>query len=137
MWTYEHSVDTTGSPAAVWSCYSDAAKWRTWDAGIEELEIHGPFEAGTKVTMKPAGQDPVTFTLVQVVPGELLIDETDFGGATLRFIHRLQPIAGGTRITHRVEIDGPAADEIGPELGPAVTWDLPEAMDVLAKLAGQ
>jgi hypothetical protein len=137
MWTYEHSVETTGTPAAVWNCYADPTLWRTWDAGIEELDIHGPVQTGTTVTMKPAGQDPVTFTIVEARPGELMIDETDLGGATLRFIHRLRPVAGGTRITHRVEIDGPAADEIGPGLGPAVTADLPEAMEALAKLAGR
>jgi hypothetical protein len=50
----------------------------------------------------------------------------------LRFVHLLEPAAGGgTRITHRVEVEGPAASEIGPN----VASDLPEAMAALAAAA--
>ena len=47
-------------------------------------------------------------------------------------VHRLEPLpGGGTRVTYRTEITGPAAEQVGPELGPAITADFP---DVLAKL---
>jgi len=39
----------------------------------------------------------------------------------------------GTRILYRTEITGPAADQVGPELGPQITADL---TDVLAALVG-
>jgi hypothetical protein len=47
-------------------------------------------------------------------------------------VHRLVPEADGTRIVYRTEITGPDADQVGPQLGPAITADFP---DVLAKLA--
>ena len=51
-------------------------------------------------------------------------------------MHRLEPAAGGrTRIIYRTEITGPAADQAGPELGPAITADFPEVLASLAKLA--
>jgi hypothetical protein len=54
------------------------------------------------------------------------------GGVTLRFSHTLQLLeGGGTRVIHRLEVSGPAADQVGPELGPAITKDFPEAMDAL------
>jgi hypothetical protein len=37
----------------------------------------------------------------------------------------------GTKVTHSLEITGPAAEEVGPQLGPAITEDFPEAMDAL------
>ena len=44
----------------------------------------------------------------------------------------MQPLeGGGTKVTHRLEITGPAADQVGPELGPAITEDFPEALDAL------
>jgi hypothetical protein len=54
------------------------------------------------------------------------------GEITLRFSHTLEPLeSGGTKVTHRLEITGPAAGSAGPELGPAITEDFPEAMDAL------
>jgi hypothetical protein len=45
---------------------------------------------------------------------------------SLRTVHRLEPAAGGrTRIIYRTEITGLAADQAGPELGPAITADFP------------
>jgi hypothetical protein len=135
MWEYEHTVETTASPETIWGHYADVANWGTWDASVQKIEMHGPFAEGTDITLRPAGQDPVTFKIAELRDRELFVDEAALPGATLRFIHRLAPTAAGTRITHRVEIDGPAAGEFGPGLGPAVTADIPEAMAGLVKLA--
>ena len=82
--------------------------------------------------MKPKGQDPITSVIIQAAENRVYADQTDMGDVTLRFSHTLQPLAGGgTRVTHRLEITGPAGDQIGPELGPAITEDFPEAMDAL------
>lgn len=135
MWEYEHTVETTAPPEAVWARYEDVANWGTWDSSVQEATLHGPFAEGSEVTLRPVGQDPVTFTIAELKRLELFIDETALPGANLRFIHRLAVTGTGTSITHRVEIDGPAAGEFGPRLGPAVTADIPEAMAGLAKLA--
>jgi hypothetical protein len=82
--------------------------------------------------MKPKGQDPITSVIVQATENELYADQTDLDEVTLRFSHTLRRLArGGTRVTHRLEITGPAADQVGPVLGPAITEDFPEAMDAL------
>jgi hypothetical protein len=74
--------------------------------------------------------------LVEVTPPELFTDEMDAGDFVVRTMHRLQPAAGGlTRISYRTEITGPAAGQIGPELGPQITADFPEVLAALAKLA--
>jgi hypothetical protein len=54
----------------------------------------------------------------------------------VRTAHRLEPAeAGGTRIVYRTEITGPAADQVGPELGPAITGDFPDVVAALARIA--
>ena len=74
--------------------------------------------------------------LTEIVPGELFADEMDGGDFTVRTVHRLEPAADGqTRIIYRTEITGPAADHIGPQLGPAITADFPDVLAALAKLA--
>jgi hypothetical protein len=39
------------------------------------------------------------------------------------------------RVTYRTEISGPNADEMGPQVGPAITGDFPETIDALIRLA--
>jgi uncharacterized protein YndB with AHSA1/START domain len=136
MWEYEHSMQTTAAPEVVWRLWSDVAAWPRWNDGIETITIDGPFAVGTMVTMTPPGDDPIRMRLMEVVPGELFTDEMDGGDFVVRTVHRLESAAGGrTRIIYRTEITGPAAGQVGPELGPEITADFPEVLAALAKLA--
>ena len=135
-WEYEHSTETTAPAQALWRHSTDVPAWPSWNAGIEKIQIDGPFRAGTAFTMTPPGEDPVTMRLTQVVPGQLFTDEMDAGDFTVRTEHRLTPLpGGGTRITYRTQITGPAAGQAGPELGPAITADFPDVLAALAALA--
>ncbi|WP_250280584.1 MULTISPECIES: SRPBCC family protein [unclassified Frankia] len=136
MWEYEHSATAEVTAEAVWKLYVDTASWSIWDTGIVGLALDGPFVPGTTGKLTPKGQDPVIITLVEVEENRSFIDEANLGGIVLRAIHRLEPLADGrTRITHRIEITGPAADTLGPQIGPAVTAGVPETIATLARLA--
>jgi hypothetical protein len=135
MWTYEHSLDTTATTERIWQLYSDVRTWPSWDQANEYTTLDGPFRAGSRGTMKFTGQDPLPFTLVAVAPGRYFADETDLGDIVIRFEHRLHAGAGKTTITTRVTISGPAADQLGPELGPQVTADVPAQLAAIAALA--
>ena len=76
MWSHEDSIETSALPARVWKFFSDVARWKDWNAGIERMEIHGPFAKGTTFTMQPPGQDALTSTLIEVKPNESFTDET-------------------------------------------------------------
>ena len=132
MWTTEHTVETPASADAVYALYADVAGWPAWDESVDLAELDGPFAAGTTGRLRPAGLETLPFTLVWAEVGRGFTDETPFMGHLLRFVHLLEAAAGGgTRITHRVEIDGPAAAEMGPN----VASDLPEAMAALVAAA--
>jgi uncharacterized protein YndB with AHSA1/START domain len=136
MWEYEHSVETTAAADVVWRLWSDIAGWPRWNDGVEQITIDGPFAAGTTFTMTPPGDEAIRMRLTEVVPGQLFTDEMDAGDFVVRTVHRLEPAAGGrTRIIYRTEISGPAADQAGPQLGPAITADFPGVVAALAKLA--
>jgi uncharacterized protein YndB with AHSA1/START domain len=136
MWQREHEATTSATADAVWQRWSDMPQWPQWNDGIEKITVDGPFEVGTTFTMTPPGDDPIRLRLVEIVPGELFADEMDGGDFVVRTEHRLQTAAdGGTRIIYRTQISGPAADQVGPELGPAITADFPEVLAVLIKLA--
>jgi uncharacterized protein YndB with AHSA1/START domain len=135
MWEFEHRVQTTVSPAELWRHWSDMAAWPRWNNGIEKITIDGPFAVGTRFTMKPPGDDPVEMRIAEIVPGESFVDEMDAGDFVVRTVHRLEQGDGITTIVYRTEITGPAAAQVGPELGPAITADFPDVLEALVKLA--
>jgi uncharacterized protein YndB with AHSA1/START domain len=136
MWEYEYSAQTVASPEAVWRHFADVAAWPSWNAGIEKIELHGPFEVGTTFTMTPPGEDPITMRLTEIVPGQRWTDEMDAGDFVVRTVHALRPTGtGGTTIIYRTEFHGPAADQAGPEIGPAITADFPDVVGALIAVA--
>jgi len=138
MWSYEHSIQTAANVAAIWELYSDVSTWPSWDAGIASISLNGPFVVGATGEITPEGQGPLPFILTEVTPNNEFADETMLvdAGIVIRFRHTLTALASdGTRITHRVEIDGPAADTLGPQIGPDMTSGIPETMNALAHRA--
>ena len=132
MWTHEHTGEAAASPEAVWRVLRELDDWPAWDTSMEWVRLQGPFGVGSQVLMKPKGQEPITSLIVEATENRVYADETEFGEVRLRFSHTLEPLAhGGTTVMHRLEITGPAADTVGPELGPAITEDFPEAMAAL------
>ena len=136
MWTHEHVAETAVSAEAIWKVLSDIDGWARWDTSMETISIEGPFAVGTYVSMTPKGQESIRSVITDIRENELYADETDMGDVKLRFSHTLVRLpAGGTRVVHVLQITGPAADEVGPQLGPAITEDFPEAMDALLACA--
>lgn len=144
MWDYQYVVDAEVTPAQVWACYSDPAAWPRFDRGLAEVTLQGPFEAGTRGAFlpkesDPRGPDPLPFVLVRAVKDGGFTAQTEIpGSVTMRFVHRLAELpGGGARITHGVEIDGPDADTLGPQIGPGVTEVIPGIVSALVELAAE
>jgi hypothetical protein len=136
MWTNEHSIETTSSPDAIWRLWSDVSGWPAWNSDIEHIEISGPFAAGSTITMTPVGQDPVELRIAEAVEPDLFVDEASLGDVVVRTIHRVEPVADDrNRVTYRIEISGPAAARVGPELGPQISGDFPETLSALVRQA--
>ncbi|SED21798.1 polyketide cyclase [Streptomyces sp. TLI_105] len=136
MWEYEHGVETTAAPEAIWRLWADVENWGTWNAEIEKIEISGPFEVGARITMTPPGDDPVELRVAEAVEGELFVDEARFGDLLLRTVHRIDRLDGErVRVVYRMEITGTGADEVGPRIGPGITADWPDTMAALTELA--
>ncbi|AYG78505.1 hypothetical protein DWB77_00613 [Streptomyces hundungensis] len=136
MWTYEHSIETDAAPEAIWGLWADVPNWGDWNADIANIRISGPFEAGAEIVMTPAGDDPVHLLVAETAVNELFVDEARFDGLLLRTTHRLdQGESLRTQVTYRMEITGTGADEVGPQIGPAITGDWPDTMAALVQLA--
>jgi uncharacterized protein YndB with AHSA1/START domain len=134
MWTHEDSIETSAPPARVWELFSNVARWKDWNAGIESIELHGPFAEGTTFAMQSPGQEDLTSTLIEVIPNESFTDETVVDETRVLVRHNLVPLASGrTRIINSTQITGPGATEIGL----MVASDFPEVLAALKNLAEQ
>jgi hypothetical protein len=99
-------------------------------------ELVGPFAAGGTIVMTPIGEDPVELRIAEAVEPELFVDEAELGEIVVRTTHRVQPLDGErTRVTYRMEITGPAADTLGPQIGPEISGDFPQTLAALAERA--
>jgi Polyketide cyclase / dehydrase and lipid transport len=136
VWTNEHSIETAASPEAIWRLWSDVAGWSEWNADIEHIEMSGPFAAGSTISMTPVGQDPIELRIAETSEPDLFVDEATLADVVVRTIHRVEGLEGDrSRVVYRMEITGPAADTVGPELGPQISADFPETLSALAQHA--
>jgi len=132
IWRSEYAIETSANAETIWTIFCDVPAWKTWNAGIEQIDINGPFAAGTWFTMKPPGEEALRSQLIEVRENACFVDETRVGDLVVRVAHRIESVGPGrTRIVYAVDARGPQASEIGP----AVASDFPEVLASLAKLA--
>ena len=122
MWTTEYRQSTDAAPETLWSVLGDVDNWGSWNAGIETIAMDGPLAVGATFQMKPPGEDTVSSTIAELEQNRLLTDVTDLGDLVVRVAHRLDPLPdGGTAVSYRVEVTGPAADAVGEEVGTSIS----------------
>lgn len=137
MFSTEASFVSQASPDVIWRLWSDVLNWNTWDEGIETVSLEGAFAPGSEGTLTPGGASPLPYRILEATPLQSFSDVTELPGAHLEFIHRLEVTPAGTKITHRVEISGPAWQAYAEGLGQALKQDLPKTLAKLAQVAEQ
>jgi hypothetical protein len=135
MWSTEYTAVTPLSRTAVWAALRCLHTGEITYDGADSFEPHGPFAVRSHLTVTPVGQDPFLSTIVELDEPAVYADRTEFQGLTLFFRHTLTETDAGTQVTHRLEIDGEASDQIAPELGPQISGDFGESMASLFALA--
>ena len=132
MWEYEYSAEAEVTPHAVWKLWADPLGWHTWNEGVGEVEVHGPFAVGTTFTMTPPGQDEILMTITEVTEDKAWVDVFEAPGLKVTTYHLIEDSgAGRTKVTYLCEITGAAGDEVGPRIGPDICADFPEVVDQL------
>jgi hypothetical protein len=136
MWKTEHSVETTAQPEDVWRLWEDVPGWPRWNSDIERIELVGPFAAGGRIVMTPFDAEPIDLRIADAVENEHFVDEADLRDVLVRTDHRVERLdSGRARVTYRMEITGPAADSLGPQIGPQISGDFPQTLSALVARA--
>jgi hypothetical protein len=138
MWRTEFSATSDLPREVIWSAIADLHSGVPLTEHSDRFVLHGPFEVGTELSVTPAGQETFRSRIIELVENEVYADETPLEGFSLVFRHRLHPHgAHGTHVVHELVIDGPAADQVGPQLGAQISEDFPQAMADLLEAAGR
>ncbi|MGY8632979.1 SRPBCC family protein [Bradyrhizobium sp. 14AA] len=132
VWRNEYAIETSATAETIWGIFRNVPGWKSWNAGIEQIDIDGPFATGTWFTMTPPGEEALRSQLIEVRENVCFVDETRVGDLVIKVAHRIEQLGSErTRIVYAVDAKGPQAAEIGP----AVASDFPEVLASLAKLA--
>lgn len=135
MWQTSCSATTELPVEDVWAALRDVHTGARPSAGGDTFVIHGPYQVGTELSVTPQGQDTFRSVIVELEPNQVYADQTRFGDLTLTFRHRFAPAGDLVNVTHELVIEGASADQVGPELGPQISADFPDAMQSLFDLA--
>ena len=131
----QHTLETTALPENIWALWADVSSYKEWDDGIEWSKLNGEFNVGAHGELKPNGGRPTVFTIVEMLEGRSFTDLTPLTLGRLRFHHSMEPTDMGTRLTHRIEVEGPLAWIWAQVLKTVFQASLPAAMRKLARLA--
>lgn len=82
----------------VWNVISDIDQWPRWNAAISEAKLDGKLQPGSIFRWK-AGPGGITSTLRQVEPPHILAWTGKTFGINAIHVYRLEPDAGGTRVS--------------------------------------
>jgi hypothetical protein len=135
VWTFEHTETTDASAQQLWSRWSAPLTWGEWDHSLREVTAVGPFDVGTRGTVRRVSGPRTTFVLTRVdeLEGFTLMSPLPLG--TLTLDHQITPGTEPLRFTHRVTITGAMALLFGRILGRRIAGDLPDSMRRLAGLS--
>lgn len=127
----KNTVATKASPDTIWNIWKDVENWKKWDHGIEFSHIEGPFDIGTKGTLKPKGGPVVPTVLTHVKPLNAFVAESRLFLARIIVSHDMT----GIHVTHQIEMKGPLAFLFAFLIGRKMKKNLPQEMLAMVKLA--
>jgi Polyketide cyclase / dehydrase and lipid transport len=107
MYLFECEATFEAEPAAVWTVWTDVARWPEWDVSKEIARLDGAFQPGACGWAKQRGNLGGSFTLTAVDAGRRWVTECPVPLGKVVFDHLLEPVAGGrVRVVKRAEVQG-------------------------------
>jgi len=137
MWHTEHTLETTTEPEAIWLRWKDVDGWPDWDEGLEWARLLGPLKPGSLGSLKRKGGLSQRFTIEEVQEGRSFTCIGKWLLTRMRLVHHVEPSELGSRITHRIEVEGPMAWWLRLTLARRIRETLAPAVRKLARIAAK
>lgn len=136
MKTYGVSRSTAASPQVVWSLWSDANNWSSWNSGIRSAKVEGPIVNGAKGVMTTNRGSVHDVTFHGVVPGRgFSLSMAGPPLTTITFLCEIEPDGQGSRISQDVAFAGPLGPLFGVMMGGEMAKHFVPVLDDLARTA--
>lgn len=135
MWTAEVSRKTTATKEQIWKLWADVSNWNVWDAEVENAELFGQFQTGTKGILKPVGGPKTKFEMTECTELKSFTDRSFLPLCKMDFIHIMNETEEGLEITHKVIMSGFMTFLFSEVIGSKIKVGLPIAVEKLIDIA--
>lgn len=104
---FSHTQQTTGTPEQIWEVWTNVDRWKDWDTGLQDAELHSEtFELGAKGTILSLEGRKSKFTIVEFERGRSYTMKTKLPLGSLYVKRYLTSAEGHTIFTHEVWFSG-------------------------------
>jgi hypothetical protein len=135
MWTIEISRKTTTTKERIWKLWTDVPNWNIWDSEVENSELFGQFQTGTKGILKPIGRPKTRFEMIECTNLKSFTDRSFLPFCKMDFIHSMTETKDSLEITHKVVMTGFMTFLFSKVIGDKIKVGLPIAIEKLIELA--
>lgn len=135
MWTIETRRKTNAEKEKIWQLWTTVNQWNFWDSDVENAQIFGSFEKGTKGILKPKIGPKTTFEIIECQSFKSFTTRSFLPFCKMDFIHQLTEKDNQLEITHRVEMKGFLTFLFSKIIGKNIEKGLSKSVENLVELA--
>ena len=123
-----HTKTTTAAPEALWAIWTDVACWSTWDTGLKDATMEGPFELNATGIITSLEGQRSKFTVVEIEEGQSYTIRTKLPLGSLYVRRHYTMEEGAITYTHEVWFKGLTKGIFANSFGPKFRSMLPGVM---------
>lgn len=105
---FVRQVEILAPVERVWAVLSDVERWPEWTASVSRVNLYTgrPIEVGSRAIVKQPRFPAAQWIVTDVEPGRGFTWVSIGPGLTVTGDHRIEPIAGGCRVTLSLRYEG-------------------------------
>jgi hypothetical protein len=90
----------------IWRIWSEVNSYVEWHDDLDSCKLEGEFEVGNYFKLKPKGAPTFKVHITELDYCKLFVDCTNFIGAKMYDIHKLEQTKNGLKITNTIKVTG-------------------------------
>lgn len=135
MWKIEVTRITSAKKEAIWNLWVAVQDWKLWDSDVEESELFGEFQTGTRGKLKPKWAPKVIFEITECTHMQSFTSTSFLPLCRMEVIHYMQETDVGLTVTHTIKMHWWLSFLFSRLIGKKALKSLPHAVESLIALA--